>query len=203
MADQLCTTAQVKARAQITDGTDDALISELIDGVSDWIQDRAQRKLVPEVGAAYTFDTVAGSQLYVRRGIRSVTTLEVASSDQPDSGGTYTVLGASLIALRPVAAERRVGWPPDTILILGSAPALRTALNGARVTGNFGFAATPPGIVEVAIDAVVAALQARGDPASSTIGADERATFPWASFFGPGTPQLATVERYRGIGGIG
>src|SRR5262245_59262621 len=138
MADQLCTTAQVKARAGIADATDDTLISELIDGVSDWVQDRARRKLVPEVGAVYTFDVAAGSILYIRRGIRAITTLETAQADQPDSGGTYVTLAASAFVLRPVAAERRVGWPPDTVMVLGSSPYWRSpVINGARITGNY------------------------------------------------------------------
>lgn len=203
MADQLCTTAQVKARAQITDAGDDAVISLLIDGVSDWIEDRARRKLVPDNAATYLFDTSEGSIIYVRRGIRSITSLEVATSDQPDTGGTYTTLAASEYTLRPLPAELRVGWPPDTVIIRGSSPRLRAALNAARITGNFGFAATPPGIIEVAIDAVVAALATRGDAAAQVIGASGVAVFPWSTYFGEGTAQLATVEGYRGIGGIG
>lgn len=201
MADQLCTPAQVKLRAGITDSTDDTLISELIDGVSDFIQDLARRKLVPEVAATYYFDTTHGSLLYVRRGIRAVTTLEVATSDQPSTGGTYSTVAAASIVLRPAPAELRVGWPCDTIEVLGSAPAFRTVINGARVTGDFGFAATPPAIVEVTIDAVVAALGIRGDPSSPTIGADARA-IAWNQYFGEGTAQLETVLRYRGMYGV-
>jgi len=201
MADQLCTTAAVKTRAGITDADDDALISSLIDGVSDWVQDFTGRKLVPDNAATYVVDTTTGPELYVRRGIRTLTTLEVAATDQPSAGGTYATVAAALCVLRPAPMYLRPGWPHDTILILGSAPAFRTVINGARIVGNFGFATTPPVITELVIDAVVAALGIRGDPAAPTIGADGRA-IAWSAFFGEGTAQLNTLLRYRGAWGI-
>lgn len=204
MADQLCTLAQVRTRLglQVADVGDDALITELIEGVSDWIEDATHRKLVAEAGATYVVDTIAGSVIDIRRGIRAVTSLGVATSDQPDSGGTYTALTvATQVILRPAPIDRRVGWPATQIVILGSAPALRTVRNGARIIGDFGFASVPPAIQEVAIDAVVAAFASRGKPSSGTIGADERAIFPWSTFFSPGSPQRQTVWRYRAVDG--
>ena len=203
MADQLCTVAQVKTRARITDATDDTLLSELIDQVSDWIQDKTKRRFVPEVGATYTVDTMAGSTIEVRRGIRTVTSLSVAMTDQPDTGGVYTAVAAADILLRPVALDRRLGAPPTVILIRGSAPRLRQALNGAVIVGDFGYAVTPPEITSVAIDAVIAAYGARGKPASSVIGADGRAIFPWATFFTAGSPQSNTLARVGGVQGMG
>jgi hypothetical protein len=72
--------------------------------------------------------------------------------------------------------------------------------NGATVTGNFGFATTPPDIQAVAIDAVVAAYQNRKMGASGVIGAEGDSIIPWVSFFSSGSPQRATLERYRYIG---
>lgn len=203
MADQLCTTAQVKTRLRITDAADDALISELIDGVSDWIEDATHRKLVPDAGATYVVDTTYGNLVYIRRGIRAITSFGYATSDQPDSGGTYTAITpATGLTIRPAPIDRRVGWPGDTIVLFGSTPVLRTVRNGARIVGDFGFAATPPAIVEVAIDAVVAAYATRGKPSSTAIGADDRAVYPWATFFSAGSPQRATVMRFRAVDGM-
>src|SRR3954470_1309144 len=102
MADQLCTTAQVKSRLNITDGTDDALISELIDQVSGWVETYVGRKLVAEDATTYVFDTEAGYVLRIPRGIRSITSMGVAPTvHQPDTGGTYTVIPAADILLRP------------------------------------------------------------------------------------------------------
>lgn len=201
MADQLCTTAQVKARLTITDATDDALISELIDQVSDWISDYTGRKLVPEAAATYVVDTVLGHVIPVPRGIRTVTTLSVAATNQPDSGGTYSAVTASDILLRPAAMDRRPGWPATEIRLLASPldvrVPLRTVVNGAKIVGDFGFAVTPPEIVGVCIDAVVAAYAVRRQGASGVIGADELAVPPWSQFFGPGSPQRGVLNRYR------
>jgi hypothetical protein len=203
MADQLTTTATVKTRLRITASTDDALISSLIDGVSDWIEDETGRKLVAETAATYVVNTVYGNTIYIRRGIRTVTTLSIATTDQPDTGGTYTAVAAAEISLQPPAIERRVGWPADRIVLTGVYGRLKTALNGAQIVGNFGFATVPPAIEQVAIDAVVSAYASRGKPSSATIGSDERAIYPWATFFSTGSPQRATVMRYRGGWGIG
>lgn len=205
MADQLCTLAQVKARIRATDANDDVLLGELIDQVSDWIEDTTHRALVPQAGATYYVDTAPGSVIWIRRGIRVVTTLSIAATDQPDDGsGAYIAVAAADIILRPASIDRRIGWPATAILIKSATGTgrLSAALNGAKIVGDFGFAATPPAIQSVAIDAVVAAYTARGRPASSAIGADDTAVFPWATFFSRGSPQRATIERYRAGTGI-
>jgi hypothetical protein len=204
-ADQLCTTAQVKARlfpAGVTDNGDDTLISELIDQVSSWIEGYTGRKLVPEAAATYTFDTVAWFVLRIPRGIRAVTTMGVAMTHQPDTGGTYTTVPAADRLLRPRAADSPEGWPATEVrlsrgLLAGTIGTFSTVENGCTITGDFGFASTPPDVVAVAIDAVVAAYQARKDGASSVLGADDTALPPWSRFFGRGSPQRGTLDRYR------
>lgn len=207
MADQLCTTAQVKNRLQNAaagvafSATDTTTIGELIDQVSDWIQEFTGRKLVPEAGATYVVDTSAGSTIEIKRGIRAVTTLSIATTDQPDAGGVYTAVAAADILLRPASIDRKPGWPAMRILIRGSsAGILSPVLNGAKIVGDFGFAVTPPAIAAVTIDAVVAAFQSRKNGASGVIGADGNAIVPWGSFFSRGSPQRGTLERFRYMG---
>lgn len=202
MADQLVTTAQVKARIGIPDAADDTLLGELIDQVSDWIQDFTGRALVPEDDATYLADTGPGSVIPVKRGIRSITALGIASSDQPETGGTYATVALADVVLRPASLDRRPGWPATSILILGSYGRLSSAINGATITGDFGFLATPPAIQGVAIDAVVAAYGSRKTGgASGVVGPDGSAIVDWALFFGAGSPQRATLMRYRaGLG---
>lgn len=198
MADQLCTTAQVKARDEIVDGVDDTVLGELIDQVTDFIQEFTGRKLVPEAGVTWVVDTSAGSTIEVPRGVRAVTSLGIASSDQPDTGGTYVAVAAADILLRPSPIYRKPGWPATRILLKGSSTGrLAAVLNGAQMVVDGGFAATPPAIQAVAIDAVVVAFNARTSGASEQLGADQAAGVPWSRYFAQGTPQWATLERFR------
>lgn len=203
MADKLVTEAQVKTRLGITDATDDGLIGELIEQVTDYIQTYTGRQLVATSGVTYVVDTAPGSAIEVPRGIRAVTALSVASSDQPDTGGSYTAIAAADVLLRPAPIDRQPGWPATSILIRGTYARLgRGWINGATVTGDWGFAAVPPAIQAVAIDVVTAAYVVRRQGASGVIGADETAVTPWAAYFAWGSPQRQTLLRYRAGQGI-
>jgi hypothetical protein len=199
LADQLCTTAQVKARVGVTDTTDDVLISELIDEVTDWIQQYVGRRIVPISSATYIRDTSYGYSFYFPQGIRTVSALSVATSNQPPTGGTYTVVPATDYKLYPEAPMQ--GWPATELRLLraavGSIRSFRDAENGLTITCTSGFTATPPDMASVAIDAVVAAYTNRQDGASGVIGADVMAVTPWSEFFSRGSPQRGTIERYR------
>ena len=209
MADQLCTPTQVKNRLQnaaagVTfSATDNTTISEMIDELSDFIQDYTHRKLVPEVGATYVFDTQFGYVLHIPRGIRTITSMGVNSTvHQPDSGGSYTTIAAADRLLRPKAGDLPIGWPPTEVrfsrgTLAGTIARFGTIENGCTITGDFGFAATPPAIQAVAIDAVVAAFQSRKMGASGVMGAEADAIVPWSQFFGRGSPQRQTLDRFR------
>ena len=206
MADQLCTTAQIKARLQSSAGgvtftaADDTLIGELIDQVSDWIQHYTGRRLVAVNSATYILDTLAGYVLRFPMGIRAVSALAInTSAHQPDTGGSYpTTITAANILLRPSTADLPPGWPATEIrLSRAGTNVFGTIENGASLTCTAGFAATPPDIAGVTIDAVVAAFQNRKAGASGVIGADGSPVIPWANFFMKGSPQRATVDRYK------
>lgn len=205
MADQLCTIVQVKARlnpAGISDVLDDSMLTEMVEQVSDWIQHFTGRKFVPDNAATYVMDTTAGYVLRIPRGIRTVTSMGInVLSHQPDTGGTYVTLAAATIMLRPSSADLPVGWPPTEVwLSRATSSVFATVQNGATITGNFGFAAVPPDIQAVAIDATVAAYQNRKLGTSGVIGAEGDAIVPWVSYFSSGSPQRATLERYRYVG---
>jgi hypothetical protein len=205
LADQLVTKTQVKARinpAGVSDVVDDALIDELIEQVSDWEQHFTGRKFVPITSTTYIVDTQAGYVLRFPIGVRTVSALGInVQTHQPDTGGTYVSVTAANILLRPSGSDLPIGWPPTEIrLSRASSLYFGTIENGASVTGTFGFAAVPPDIQAVTIDAVVAAYQSRKNGASGVIGADGDAIIPWVSFFSKGSPQRATLERYRYVG---
>lgn len=205
MVDQACTLADVKAQLRITSAGDDAYITTLIQGVTDWMQSEAgaNRKLTDQGAATILFDTAAGSAIDVSRyGIRSVTTLSIATSNQPDTGGTYTAVAASDIVLRPPAGDRLEGMPATSIVILGSSARLYDAINGASVQGSFGPSATPLRLARIACDAVCAAFQSRRAGASGVIGADQLSVPPWSAYFAWGSPQWRTLRAFRLTQGI-
>lgn len=203
----LCTIAQVKARlfpAGTTDTSDDTLFTELVNECSAWIEDYTGRKLGPDNAATYIFDTAAGSVLRVSRGIRTITSMGVSTSHQPDAAGAYTTIPAADRLLRPKAADLPEGWPATEVHIgrgtlAGTVRYYGSYQNGATIAGDFGFAAVPASIESVAIDAVVAAYQSRRNGASSVMGADDMAMPPWNHFFGRGSPQRGTLDRYRWV----
>lgn len=198
------TIAMAKARLGITDANDDAILTTFLEDVTDWIQDFTGRTFAAEDGATYLVDTGPGAEIEIRRGIRAVDLLEIADSDQPETGGTYgTTIPAAQIVLRPAAIERRPGWPATRILILQSGVGpLRRAINGARITGDFGFVDWPNRARGVAIDAVVAAYSDRKMGTGGVLGADDTAAIPWANYFRRGTPQWQTLMRFRSGSGI-
>lgn len=209
MADQLCTTAQVKTRlfpAGLTDTNDDTMISELIDQVSDWVQSYTGRKLVPVSSTTYVFDTVAGYTLRIPIGIRTISSMGVNNSThQPDSAGSYTTVTSADYLLRPKTQDGPGGWPFTEVRIrrgslTGTISSFGNIENGCTITGTWGFAVTPPEITSVAIDATVAAYQARKNGASGVIGANDGAIVPWVQFFSKGSPQRGTLDRYRYYG---
>lgn len=198
MADQLVTLVQIKARLSITDTTDDVLLGELNDQAADFMQELTGRKFVPDNAATYYFDTAPGSLIRVRRGIRTVTALSIATSDQPDDGsGTYTAVAAADVLLRPKLQDRRPGWPALEIWISGSTGRLSRAINGAKVTGDFGFAEVPPSVQAIALDAIAAAYTSKQAGDSDAIGADASPVAVWGRMFAEGTVQRQTLNRYR------
>lgn len=196
---QAATLADVKAQLKIDtlDTVDDVYLSDLLTDVTDWMEDRVRRYLCPRAGLTFNVDTAAGSVIDVRRyGVRTVGTLSVASSNQPDTGGTYTAVAAADIVLRPPETQRAPGMPATQVAILGAYARLVDAINGARFTAtDCGPAATPDRIARVALDAVVAAYQARRAGGSGVIGAEGGASVDWSKYFSAGSPQLLTLDR--------
>lgn len=199
MADMLCTIAQVKVHlfpASPGDTDDDALLTEIVEQQTAWIQGYIGLRVVGETGATYVLDAPYGTVLSVPRGIRTVTTLGVAQSAQPDTGGSYTNVTAANITLWPKSMDRAQGAPATEIRLINGSR-FYGFTNGVQLVGDLGWATNPPDLVAVAIDASVAAFQNRKDGTSSAMGVDGIQLPPYAKFFGRGSPQRQTLERYR------
>jgi len=111
----------------------------------------------------YRVGTSGFQRIRIAKGIRSVTSLGIATSNQPATGGTYTLANATDYWLGPPDMDRDVGWPATSI-VLNSTSALRltSASFGAEIVGAFGFAAVPADIQGVAIRAVVRRFIGKG-----------------------------------------
>lgn len=199
-----------------TDTTEDEAILGYIVQVSRFIENRTGRRFTPDPASGtttYRFHTRASSccpycgnrSLYIGRGVRSVTTLGIATEDQPSSGGTYTSATSTDYYIDPPDVERSPGWPGLWICFRsnasGSETSYYTAAFGAEVTGAFGFAAVPGDIERVALNLVVSLHRERGSVGggdSVTINIDGSRTFErWLSF-----SDRMTLDFYR-VPGIG
>jgi len=202
MAD-ICTIAEVKLALRIGDTNDDAWLTSAITDLTDWMEQYTGRYLTDHGTATVLFDTAAGSVIDCPLGIRSVTTLLTATTDQPDSGGVYpTTVPAASIVLRPPAQSREPGLPASQIAILGTVAQLRNTINGASVAGSWGPSTTPRRFARIGIEAVAAAYQSRRFGGSGVIGGDDSPVVDWSRFFAWGSPQRQTLLRARAGSGI-
>lgn len=183
---RLCSLVDVKQRLGITDTTDDEILSELIDQVSDEITSVTGRSFVPDplsgtktIYLDYPVDG-DGLTLFMPKGVRTLAYLGYATTDQPDGTGTYTEITSSYYYLDPPAHERSNGWPATRISLPSSRtgrfyPGRRTV----KLTGSFGWSAVPAAIRAIAEMLVVSAYRARGSGGltSYTIGVEGERTY--------------------------
>lgn len=177
----LCTLANVKLvifPTGYTDTSDDTILQSYIDAVTGEVQEYTQRQFVSDTGPTdYYFDATRPSRtLYVGNGVQSVTFLGWAAKSQAASGGTYTTITAANILLRPLAVNRRAGFPADVIVVSD----LETTFSGwivgyntIKATMTCGFAAVPAELERLAVSLVVRRWQARKGGQADTIGSSD------------------------------
>ena len=171
----LCSLYDVAQSLGIALGTnEDENIIEYIRQVSRAIERYCGRWFMPRPMSGtttYRVHTEAGRTVHLPRGIRSITSLGIASEDQPESGGTYTVATASDYFISPPPMERDDDDPGYWIeLRSSSTSAFYDAAYGAQITGAFGFGAVPPDIQGVAIRASARRYIGKGGGAAVAIG---------------------------------
>jgi hypothetical protein len=175
-AGYLCSLYDVKQRLGLTDTSADEELAEVIRQVTDEILGYTGREFVGTPGeVTRTFDVPEPTRtLYVPTGIRSITTLEYASDDQPDTGGTYSTIAAGNYWLRPLAHDRSYGWPATRVALADSA-VFYAGRSTVQITGTFGWAAVPPAVARIAASAAVANYMSKGsDGPRAVIGPDGR-----------------------------
>jgi hypothetical protein len=164
-----------------TSTTEDENILERIRQVGDEIHSMTGRLFVrdpasgtetwtEDVGVNGGLGCLGSRILLYPKGIAALTTLEVATGSQPESGGTYTTVTAAEWFLRPTATSRDYGWPATRVTISDqSGSYFAFGYNTVRLTGARGFATVPANIQGVAERAVTAAYLSKGTGAGPAV----------------------------------
>lgn len=106
--------------------------------------------------ATYRTHTRNGRVVRFPKGIREITSLGAATTDQPASGGSYDAITGGTYYVDPPEIERSAGWPGLAVRLLSSSTQrFYTASFGAEITGKFGWSAPPPDIADIAANAVI------------------------------------------------
>jgi hypothetical protein len=170
----ICSLWDVKQALGITGTTQDEDILEHIRRATSEIMRYTGRRFVrsPASGTTtYLFD-VGGSARVLRipAGIAEASTLEVATSTQPETGGTYTTVPAAEWWLRPVVAERDYGWPATRICISDVSGSLFwPGYNTVRVTMALGWETVPYDIAGIGERAAVSGYMSKGSGGANAV----------------------------------
>lgn len=183
-AGYLCSLVDVKQRLGITDTTDDEWLQEQIVSVTDEIESLTGRRFRPDplsgTKTVYLDYSGDGYTLWLPGGVRSVTYIGTASTDQPDAGsGTYTEI-TSGVYVDPPEHERAPGWP-GTRITIGTSSGWRfyVGRRTVKLTAAFGWSAVPATVRAIAELCVVSAYRGRssGGASSYTIGVEGERTY--------------------------
>jgi hypothetical protein len=202
-----CTRANVKIRLGIDSGdtTDDTLLDSIVAQTNDWIELYCQRPVGPSNGGTATFDStddVSGytGYLYVRRGIRTITSITVAGS----TSGTPVAGTVDDFIILPRTQDRRPDWPgfyvqvKDTVV--GAVSSWGNGYGDITIVGDFGWAAIPPAIVEIAEVIAVRTWHSRQAGQQDIIGSEANGE-PTVSRYVSGKDR-ATLKTFRPMGGL-
>lgn len=159
-AGQLCSVYDVEQElGQTLTANDKEMVLEKIRQVSAAIEGFTGRWFAPRPlsgTTTYRTHTRSGRVLRIPKGIRSITTLSVATTDQPTSGGTYTAATATDYYIDPPDIERDANWPGTSVRFRSTSGTLfYDASFGVEIVGAFGWASVPFDVQGVAIRAVV------------------------------------------------
>lgn len=142
----------------------DAALTSLIESVSDEMEDYVEAWLAPRpplVGdpdVTFLFDVERTNSGSLRMkianravGVRSLSAFGIASTGQPESGGSYTTVTPATVLLRP----RPTSDTPASAVVLPSPAYFTRGFNTVTATGRFGPPAVLPRVRETAIQLVL------------------------------------------------
>jgi hypothetical protein len=173
-------TANVKVRLGIgtADTADDTLLSSIVDGVNSYLDTYIGRSIAPDDAATYTFDGYAayddGKGLYVSNGIRSITSMTIATTTVATAG----TVNSNDYHISPRIQDRRTNdWPGFEVrmhdFLHGTIPIFWPGYGNITIVGNFGWAGTPSDLIDVAEQICVRIWAARQNGQSDIAGTNE------------------------------
>ena len=175
----ICSLYDVKQRISgtLTANADELLLDFIRDATTD-LEGYCGRWFVPRPvsgATTYLFSPPADSRtLWIPKGVRSITALGYATTDQPDTGGIYTAIATTAYSLQPSAIDRDPGFPATRITLLDISGLLFYAgINRVQVTGAFGFAEPPADVAGIGVNMVIRRYQARGSGVATALGGED------------------------------
>lgn len=167
MAYPYATVANVKVRLGVTVTTIDAVLASLCEQANTGIESITYRAIGSNSGT-YLFDGYdaleGGRMLYVKDGVRTISSLEVASY----TGDSFVTVPSTDHFIRPLAHHRQPGWPgfeiwmTDIPAASNTLPVFLPGFENIRVTVSAGGWAEMPGNLRGAAErTVVRAYQGR------------------------------------------
>jgi hypothetical protein len=175
----ICSLWDVKQALGITDTSEDEDLIERIRQVGDEIHQMTGRLFVrtPASGVdTFLFDVDRHGHrtrtLRVPKGIAALTTVELATTSQPGTGGTYATVASADWMLRPLEGDRTVGWPATRLELSDySGTYFYGGHNVVRLTGALGFETVPYSVQGIAQRAVIGSFLSKASAGvSAAIG---------------------------------
>ena len=195
------TLGSVKTRLGITDTTDDTLLTQLVADMNAAVEDITGRAIGPLTITNELLDGYdaleEGRCLPYPKGIRSITTLEVAST----TGGTFSTVPAGDVFLRPHAGLRQPDWPAfeiwmsDIPAASNTLPVFLPGYANIRLTGAAGWAAIPSTLTKAAETTVARWFVARNSGGEDAEGSDDVGLSRVTQYISG--QDLATIRRYQ------
>ena len=182
---------------------DTALLAQYVTSTNDFIEHETWRPIGPSSGTA-TFDgyedvSSDGRSLYVAQGVRTITSLEVAT----ETGGSGVDVSADVVML-PREQNRRTGWPAFEIrfkdIVAGSLAYFPRGYGNIVLVGDRGWEAIPSQLSELGYRVAARAWSARAAGQQDMIGTDETGN-PIVSRFASAM-DWRILRSYRPNGGI-
>lgn len=177
---QICSIYDVEQRLTGTISVNNReLLLEFIRDATTDIEGYCGRWFVPRPLAGtttYLFSPkTTGRTLRIPKGIRSITAIGYATSDQPDTGGAYTTITATDAILRPSPMDRDPAFPAATAVQLldTSGGLFHAGINRVTITGAFGCAAVPANVAGIGANVVIRRFAAKGSGVAMAVGSED------------------------------